>query len=348
FYEKENRLLAEVHWAFPNTKHRDFHHIAEMVNNDLGGAILGRVCLQPESRCLRAEFAKPLNSLATAASAAVDEVTTKEQKNRETGEAMERIRQAHDSYTKRSALTRAFLFVTGQRPIAPEESGLSYCDVPSLLDWHDVFSRLECDPALSDFLVFDAGGYTLDVYGTFAGGEVVSQSFDDAGSTRLNEKLIYEERKLNPDLSSEEYEGKAERQKLQICGNPDSNEGHPFYHPLKTATHDIYAKHIKDILTQAKNQSEGKGFPIILTGGGGNNLFLRDLIKNRLARLKLKTVPINSPMLYKNLRQTGIASTTDLKLFLDMASGFNIEAEEPYLAPSTDVLGGLVQLVFEQ
>ena len=170
FYKSESRLISDVFWAFPNTKNRDFSKIQESVNRSLGGAIMGIAHVVPEAECLRLGFAKTLNALAESAKSAKHAKETAEEDNRRTHEFDERIRNAWNSYQNQPWWEKAFRTVTLNRPTDPNHSGLSYREVPTLEDWHREFSRLDCDSGLSDFLVLDAGGYSLDVYGAFSGG----------------------------------------------------------------------------------------------------------------------------------------------------------------------------------
>lgn len=349
FYKRENRLISDVYWAFPNTKGRDFVKISEAVNRALGGTTMGTVTIVPEADCLRSEFAGVLNALAGAAKEATRNKAVAETQNKQTEEAKDRIRKAWQGYHSRPWYEKAWIKVTGGKPTDPSHSGLSYMPIPSLEDWQSEFSRLECDALLSDFLVFDAGGYSLDVYGTFSGdaNEIISQSFK-AGSAKINSILTAQLRKDNSGRSADDYFVAAEEAKLTVCSDLSKNVGHALFPLCQTATKKVYEKPIQTILAQIKRRCVGKGFPIILTGGGSRNEFLRRLLEAKLISMEINTVSINSPILYRTMRLAASAESTELKLFLCMASAFNPTEDFPRMAPTTDILGGLAQYAYKE
>jgi hypothetical protein len=347
FYKRERRLISDVFWAFPNTKNRNFAKINESVNRTIGGAIMGIAHIVPEAHCLRLEFAESLNVLAEAARSAKQAKETAEEENKRTSESQERIRHAWNAYQSRPWYEKVWKTVTMNRPTDPARSGLSFRDVPSMQDWHREFARLDCDPELSDFVVFDAGGYSLDVYGRFPAGSGtdVSESFP-AGSAKINAAIIEKLSEINPGCSDQEHADKAEEIKCYICGNPSDSEQHPLYDLCRDSTSKVYEKHFESVLELLRERVQGKGFPIILTGGGSRNQFLQRLMEEKLSYMGLHTVPINSPLLYATMRKAGTTSR-ELKLFLCMASAFHPGEEVPRMAPTTDILGGLAQLAFK-
>jgi hypothetical protein len=345
FYKREKRLISEIYWAFPNTKERDFVKISREVNRTLGGTTMGAVTIVPEADCLRSEFAGVLNALADAARSAKRHKEDVEKENKKAEKAEKRNQKAWDAYQDRTWLGRIWQTLTGDKPTDPARRGSSPIPIPSLENWQSEFSRLECDARLSDFLVFDAGGYSLDVYATFSegGDKTISKSFK-AGSNRINSILTAQLRKNNPDRSEQEYTDAAEDVKRLVCSNPEENEGHDLYNLCQTTTRDIYEKPIQTILGLIQIRAKGKGIPIILTGGGSRNQFLHRLLEEKLLSMNINSVPINSPLLYCTMHQAGGAKSTELKLFLCMASAFNSHENTPRMAPTTDILGGLVQI----
>ena len=348
FYKRENRLIADVYWAFPNTKARNFVEISEAVNRYLRGTTLGTVRIVPEAECLRSEFAGVLNALAGAAKKATRSKADAETQNKQTKKAQEQFRQAWEDYQNLSWINKMFVKFTGGKPTDPSHSGLSYMRIPSLEDWQSEFSRLKCDPQLSNFLVFDAGGYSLDVYGKFSHGfgKIISESYK-AGSADIDSILVAQLRKDNPERPAQDYVDTAAEAKVTICSNPSENTGHVLFSLCKDSTSTVYGKAIKEVLTTIKRCCEGKGFPIILTGGGSQNRFLRELLQSELTSIGLDQLLINSTLLYSTMRSAGGAKSTELKLFLGMASAFQPDEDSPRMAPTTDVLGGLAQQAYK-
>lgn len=346
-YRNDGHLVSDVFWAFPNTKQRNFETINHSVNALAGRNLLGKARIVPESECLRSAFSGSLHSLAQAAKEVVEQKDAAEEENRKIESAEQRIQKAWDAYQRRPWYEKSFEWVTGNAPENPSQRKFDPVKVPSLKDWHREFAKLDCDENLSDFIVFDAGGYSLDVFATFAGSPANDISISvPAGSTVINRALVEEMRKLYPDKSEQYYSEKAERTKKEICSKPEENEGHDLHPLCREMTLRNYGSQVDKVLSRVESRVHGKGFPIILTGGGGRNQFLQQLLKDKLAERGLATVPINSPLLYSTLR-TCKSRSPDLLLFLCMASAFHPEEETPRMAPFTDILGGLAQLALK-
>jgi hypothetical protein len=343
-FRNDGHLVSDVYWAFPNTKERNFETITRTVNAMAGGNLLGKARIVPESECLRSAFSGSLHSLALAAKNVVEQKGAAEKENQKIERTENRIHEAWYAYQQRPWYERAGAWLTGSAPENPSQRKFDRVKVPTLKDWHREFAKLECAENLSDFLVLDAGGYSLDVFATFAGSQADDMSMSvPAGSTVINKALVEEMRKLFPDKSEQYYSEKAERTKKQICSEPKRFEGHALHPLCKETTFRNYGSHIESVLDWVESRVKGKGFPIILTGGGGRNQFLQQLLIDKLAERSLATVPINSPLLYSTLR-TQKSEAPELMLFLCMASAFHPEEEIPRMAPLTDILGGLAQL----
>jgi hypothetical protein len=342
-YRNDGHLVSDVFWAFPNTKERDFETITHTVNAMAGHNLLGKVRIVPESECLRSAFSGSLHALAQAAKDVVEKKGAAEEENQKIEATERRIHEAWGAYQQRPWYEKFGTWVTGNAPENPSRRKFEKVRVPTLKDWHREFAKLECDENLSDFLVFDAGGYSLDVFATFAGSPADDISMSvPAGSAVINKALVEEMRQLYPNNSEEYYSDKAERTKKQICSEPERFEGHDLHPLCRETTFQNYGNHIDTVLDRVESRVKGKGFPIILTGGGGRNQFLQQLLKDKLAERGLATVPINSPLLYSTLR-TRKSEAPELMLFLCMASAFHPEEETPRMAPLTDILGGLAQ-----
>ena len=346
-YRNDGHLVSDVFWAFPNTKKRNFEKITNLVNKMGGANLLGKAWIVPESECLRSAFSGILHSLAQAAKDAVEQKGAAEEENQKSERAEQRIYKAWDAYQQRPWYERAGAWITGNAPENPSLRKFHRVKVPTLKDWHLEFAKLECDENLSDFLVFDAGGYSLDVFATFAGSstDVISMSVP-AGSTVIIEALVEEMRKLFPNNTEQYYSEKAERAKKEICSEPKRFEGHDLHPLCRETTFRNYGSHIDTVLDRVGARMKRKGFPIILTGGGGRNQFLQQLLKDKLEERALATVPINSPLLYSTLRNKK-SEEPELMLFLCIASAFHPEKETPRMAPFTDILSGLAQLALK-
>lgn len=345
-YLHEQRLIANVFWAFPNTKNkkRDFAVITQHINKNLGGAILGNATITAEADCLRAEFSRTLHALSLSASSAEERKRYSEQKQAAENHRRAEQAKAYEEHQKEFFLLRwaKKLLWIAPEPVSGRQDNTP---IPQLEPWQNEFLKLTCDENLSQFVAFDAGGYSLDVFGSFANHSScdLSVSFD-AGSSRINDYIIKELKQNHPNRPEQELRGRAEEIKLEVCGDPEKKQQHAFYSICKNATDDVYGKYLSQIVDQLAAGSQQKSFPVILTGGGGHNQFLCKLLEQKLIEKGFCTIAITSPMLYSTLRNLEVANQKEIKLFLCMASAFHPELDQPQMAPHTDILGGLAQL----
>lgn len=342
YHSRNRRLIAEFYWAFPNVSQRDFKSINEIVNQQVGTSILGKIMIVEESECLRRHFAAPLNGLGTAASQAVSDVRDKKDKKRALEADLNAARAAWDDYKQRNLFQRFFTTITGNRPQQPDNSGLAAFQIPTLKDWHRKFSAIVCYPNLSDYLVFDAGGYTLDVYGSIeaeSGRFSYSKSFN-AGSNlithEIRKKLAEKRNQAPEEIDAEE----AERLKLQYCSEGEVKAS-VLSMLCKDATRQIYHFSVDRVIDWLLEHKFQKGFPVILSGGGSRNQHLRDLLSEHLERHRIRTVPVDSNLIYGTLQKVECAHTQMYLLFSNVVSGFNLDDELPRYSPLTDVVGGL-------
>lgn len=349
YYQREGRLITDVFWAFPNTQKRNFADITGRVNQALGGSILGRASIEPEAECLQGQFADTFRTLRRIAREQVDEIKQIETHNKNADESKKRIADRWEEWDRQWSVTKFIKKILSiSEPQHPNSYHPEKRNVPTLEKWHEVFSEMQCDEELRHFLVFDAGGYSLDVFGSFPDRqESIVESYA-AGSNLITQMLMKELLKTQPSLSGLESEEIAEKLKVEICGDIERYKGHNTYEVCRSATYAVYEGVIPGVLERVKDSMAGRGFPILITGGGGNNQFLKDLIRDVVQRLGIQSMPVSSPMLYRTMKQFHKAESTELKAFLCMASGFRNDDETPMLAPHTDILGGLVQIAFKK
>jgi hypothetical protein len=349
FYARENRLLADVYWSFPNTKSRNFEAISHEINERLNGVILGTVRLNAEAECLREAFSKVLHTLSQSALGSEKEVISAQEKNERSKQARSAAKAEWDAYKEKPLLARLWKTVTFQRPQDPTDLNFHKVDVPNLEPWQEDFLKLVCNETLSEFLVFDAGGYSLDVLGVFSNKNHagISESFE-AGSFRITEVLAGRLKDKNPGSAWDECIEHAENSKIEICEDPSAHEKHPFYKDCRKATETIYGQAVARILDKVAAQPSLRGFPVILTGGGSRNLFLHDLMSRELKQRNLDTIAVHSILLYSTLKRSVRSTTSEVQLFLAMASAFHPEEETPRMGSSTDILSGMSQIALKQ
>ncbi len=345
-YKKNRGGIGNIYWAFPDTKARNFKTIETKANELLEGSILGRLAIIREAECPRLFFGEVLSHLADAGKQAFEEVKRAEQIEFTNRQKLAEVKQAWSHY-HRSGIKAWFERQFSNKPANPDHIQLQSVTVPTLEEWHRKFASLDSDEGLSEYLVIDAGGYSLDVHGEFPSvGKKISKSFA-AGSNRINKIILDKFRSANPDLAIESCLDRAESIKCDICSEPEVFKDDPYYDVCKMATSEIYDGALDEILGVLTETRYKKGFPIIISGGGSKNQFLCGTLAQKLSAADLKAVPINSYMLYQTLHQHINRTRKGTKLFLNIASGFRPNNSFPEFAPYTDILGGLARVALD-
>jgi hypothetical protein len=345
YHSRERRLIADFFWAFPNIRSRDFKKINAEVNRLVAPSILGTATIVEEADCLRSHFAKPLNLLASEANQAAKNVKDAKEKKKELESALETTQKAWNEYSQKGFFRRAWKVLTGNRPPEPDDSDLKAHRIPTLEEWHTKFESIACDSVLSDFLVFDAGGYTLDVYGSIKGqsGRVAFSKSYRAGSNLIT-LAVRDKLALERNVDCKEIDIKeAERLKCQYCGEDHAGKG-----VLPALCQDtsmkIYKQPIDEVIDWLVHHKFTKGFPVILSGGGTRNQHLRKLLAKMFEAHNIHTVPVDSNLIYGTLHESKGSDGKDHRLFSNVVSGFNLDDEFPRYAPLTDVIGGMASM----
>lgn len=342
---RQKGLIGDFYWAFPNVRKRNFKLINRELKKLVGASILGQAIVAAESDCLRSQFAKPLNGLSSEAKAAFSNVKKSKRKKKELEAQLRAATSAWNAYESKGFLGRAWDTITGARPPAPDGSKLSAHQVPSLQEWHEKFKSIACDESLSDYLVFDAGGYTLDVYGSIqgqSGRKTFSQSYK-AGSNRITEaiqkKLAEERGQTLEEIGLEE----AETLKVLYCG--EEMECDVVLGRLcRDTSREVYAGPIEEVTEWLHENRFTRGIPVILSGGGSRNRHFRVFLSEQLKEKGFGSVPIDSGLIYVTLGEASESESPDRLLFREIVSGFNLDDEIPRYSPLTDVIGGLAMI----
>jgi hypothetical protein len=252
---------------------------------------------------------------------------------------------AWNDYNQKGFFKRAFTFLTGNRPQEPDGSALQAHQVPTLAEWQMKFESIACDAALSDFLVFDAGGFTLDVYGSIQGqsGRVaISKSYSAGGNliTLAFRDMLATDRHLD---SNDIDINEAEQLKRQYCGESHAEDGFMPRLCRDTST-EIYQDPINEVIEWLVHHNFTNGFPVILSGGGTRNQHLRKLLAKKFEDKNIHTVPVDSSLIYATLHESKVSDGKDHLLFNNVVSGFNLDDEFARYAPLTDVIGGMASM----
>lgn len=347
-YARNRRLIGDFYWAFPDLREsRNFDAINKEVNQLVNTSVLGKVVIVEESECLRRQFAQPLNALSKAALEAIDRNKKGKKQRHKQEEAFKASKKAWEHYEELGFIGRTVTFITGNRPQKPSASAPRGYKIPDLREWHKMFSAIACDPQLSDFLVFDAGGYSLDVYASIKDlKHPFSKSFK-AGSREITADLrttLAEQRgRTLEEIDIDE----AERIKCNFCDPKNTSSG-ILANRCELSTKEIYEKPILEAINWLRKNSPKRGVPVILSGGGSRNRFLRELISKHLESSKIDTVPIDSDLIFHALRESKQSDVPRIELFMNVVSAFHPEDEFPRYSTLTDVIGGLSAMALEQ
>jgi hypothetical protein len=336
FYRREQRLIAEVYWAFPNTGTRDFQKLNEMIQESAGASISGRAHLIAEAECLRHEFTPVVAKLAPVAVRKRQKV--EEDKARKKASIKERgeVEQLWREYKQQAVLVRFVKSFFGRRPRDPATFHQAEIQIPTLEKWHRILAAINNH---DEFLALDAGGYSLDAYGTF-GDTCFKPASYTAGGSKITEAIRQRLAEVAGKPLEEIQCADAERAKLTICEDPDGQQGNPLLELCRNVTDEVYGAVIDDILGKIPHKH---GFPVILTGQASRNRFLCRLLEEKLKAKGLKTVPMDARMLYHALRSIPENMDDSLGLFAGIAANFRGLWQPPEWAPATDIIGGLAQ-----
>jgi hypothetical protein len=347
FYFARKLLVSDIYLAFPNTRGRDFTHLESTATASAGKPILNGIHLVPESECLRWAFGAALPALATAAKSAIERHRRATERNEAAAEQNRQKQSAYDEYMAQSAVWRWAKYIVLMSPEDPEACKVAIQRLPTLKEWHAEFARVHCDEQLSEYLILDAGGYSLDVFGRFVGLEDVSSSYE-AGSLQLNEPIVHQLMAKMPGRPAAELQEIAEQIKCSVCRDSNQARQHPLYETCVSATKDVYEAPLDAIFSAIAKRKRTTGFPIILSGGGSDNSFLRDLVRKKAAMLDAEVVPVTSFAIYRALQSAKEISKSDVQLFRCMASAFRPHEEIPSMVPASDIVGGLAQLALDR
>lgn len=316
--EHRNATLSHVFWSFPQTGVRDFVRLNVELQRLAGAFVLDRVAILPEHECLRRRFGDVLSRLAGAARARKHKHDKAARKKRE--------------YDESWFIVRWFSKKPGS--------------VPELQEWHKRFVKLGADAELREVVIIDAGGFSLDVHAAVRrdGEECQFEQSFSAGGTALTERfrefLAGERGIALTAIDSNE----AETIKLRVCSD-EANNAHGYASQLRELTAEIYTPHLREVAAWVRERTGAKALPVILTGGGMENGFLRELVRQTLAEHDLACDFITSVELQTLIsRDVPADEHGPLRLFMRLTTAFD-DRTQPRL--EYDVVGGLLEAARE-
>lgn len=262
--------ITQIYWAFPRfqeTVHSDFYDsISQQVSNRIKAIkIPGGLKLIPEDLALQGMFEDVLKKLSLLGEGEHKKVVSENQRRKD-----EHDRKVQE-YKNKWFLARWFSH-------NPENDSITKV---GLKDYYKQCLELGCQDGLKNFILLDAGGFTLDVYAKMDDQIVLAQSFK-AGGNQITVQLLDKMRSV-PNYENSIISD-AEREKIRIANGQNST----FAKDLPQLTADCYSKAIDDIISTLKKKThQGHGFVIICSGLAFNNPFLIKLIQEKIEKSKM-------------------------------------------------------------
>ena len=334
---KKDRPVAKIYWSFPEVEDVKLKKLKHLVKVKASPWMLGTPEIMTEHESLRHRYERTLQLLAEAAEKRHVAKKKAEDKNRR---VQKKRRDAENSYKQEKRKHEKKGVVRRFFSSEPEQPNLSkYKDalVPALEAWHKEFVTLSIDSGLNEFVIVDAGGYTLDIYVKRKGQEAYGHSFEAGGEdlTRRIEQYLKTKQRSEGDLFE-----LAEHQKVELCtARRQSKLGRK----IKDWTEEIYGPAVdqgfKKGLSLEKNQKL-EGIPLILSGGGMRNPWLVKLLERKLDTLGVQALKVNSETLTEDITTFDLDEPT-LNRFQSVTYGF--APEKNRLDLRFDIVGGLIE-----
>jgi hypothetical protein len=337
-FAKRGRAIAAVIWSFPNTSGRDFDKLTNKVSGLVSSSVLGNVRVVPEHLALKNRFKKSLHRLAALAEDKQRAASTAEKHNKKVAHQKRKAKrvwkQKKQNFDKSWWIVKLFT----REPIAPHDEEFVFYDIPKIEDWHRKFLDISTDPELNDVFILDAGGYSLDMFGQI-GDRTLGKSFAAGGQTltrHTRTHLASEGKVSEDDISLNE----AEDFKREACRNDDQSRSRPLAKLCREWTHQIYDIPVGTAVDWLKCNLNGRGIPLIITGGGMANDYLRELIREKLASAAVSITSTDSVEI-SELISNEESNDALLKRFGLITSGFR--PESLHLTLAYDIVGGLCE-----
>ena len=335
-YAKQGRPVVHVYWSFPEINDVDLCAVGKLVRELCDPYLLLGAVVLSEHEAHRLRFGSVLAEMAKIASSRVDERREAEKKNLGTKAAKNRALSKHkrdkEKYDDTFVLWRWFK----TKPTKPNLSRYKSVAVPTLEEWHKVFLEINADRKLTDVVVLDAGGYTLDVYGR-VGGKVFGKSLEAGGQSLTEEYRKYLSEKKGSEIGFEQ----AEQQKIRFFVDERYKLGDTESKFWDDCTSQIYSRTVSELCEWLSKQSKKKGLPVLLTGGASGNWYYLQLVKRSFEKVGLNLVVTGAVDLSQQITRNDLLENGLLRRFATVTHGFDLECRFP--STSHDVVAGLFE-----
>ena len=341
--KKESRALGEVVWSFPqtDTNSRDCRAVAEQAMHAAELCILGTLHVVEEHVALHSRFECAFEAMSKLAREAVARRQKAEARNDRL--AKEKSTQLQEYRKHKREYEAAWLKFFCSEPEQPDWSRYAPKEVPSLKEFHERFLRLSPDESFADWVVLDAGGFTLDVF-AIVSGQKLGKSFV-AGGEQLTGDVRRELARIKGLDECAVTIADAEKAKRDACLNRSASSSRPLALFCEQRTKGLYMPAVQSVVSWVKQVTNEcrPGLPLVLTGGGMYNEFLRALIHSEYEASGFTAIgPLTSTEVCQILEKEFPEQIVDsgLGMFYGATHGFNRSLRADM---SRDVANGLVQ-----
>jgi len=264
-HHKRGEIIHSVIWSFPDidgTLDQDFYlKASNIVNSHTNAFIYDKFMLIPEHESLKSMFDHILKTLAKVGRNEIDLIKQKNTVNRNKyNNSLHRYRE----YNNKWWLTKLFI----EKVYDPGK--LKQITIP---EYYRKYLKMGCVDGLKNFIILDAGGYSLDVYGEI-GTEFIKKSFETGGQQLTQQ--------LEEVMLSENNDNDAEQEKIRSCQHGACRE---YSENCKKWTIEIYQPCIDKIykfISDNLKKSSAEGVSMVLTGQAFKNIYLHDFVIEKL------------------------------------------------------------------
>jgi len=329
---QKGKYLHSIHFSMPQVDGLSISKVQKLVIKETEPYVIDAVYLVSEHDALRARFGKVLTELSKTAKMEKSRTVRIKQRNNEKSAKKENLKR---DYLKKKAKYDSrnwFSKIFNSDPRKPDYSVYAPEGVPTLRQWHRRMLKIKASEDLSEVIIFDAGGYSFDIYAKIAG-KTFGESFT-AGGVHLTEMIKESSEKKGAKLTW----ASAERKKIVYCrASLDRKDRHN----IGSYTKDIYSEPLMKIVKWL-NKTSGKriGVPMILSGGGFNNPYLRELVVDTLSKAGIAVEPLTSTDITNMIEINKVDTSNKYHDFLMITYRY-LQDTEPKI--SHDICGGMLE-----
>ncbi len=329
---QKGKYLHSIHFSMPNIEGLSIAKVQKIVSEETKPYVLDSVCLVSEHDALRSRFGKVLSELAKTSKMERSRAARAKERNRQVQAKKDNLRRDYqrskEKYDSRNWLSRIF----HKNPKKPDYSIYAPESVPTLKEWHKKMEKIQASDDLSEVIIFDAGGYSFDIYARVAG-KTFGKSFR-AGGVHLTEMIQSSFEKQGVECTWD----RAEDYKIEYCGLGNNSSDK---HNIGKCTGEIYSEPLKNVVHWLNKTSGNKiGVPMILTGGGFNNPHLRELVINVLSKAGVVVEPLTSTDITNLIITNNIVQQDIYRKFVNITNRY-LQSNEPNI--SHDICGGMLE-----